>query len=333
MDPVPPSPGQPHQTPGSVPPGPDAPTAPPGPSAPAWGTPAPPPATPIGPPPGPGQPVAPPVPVAPTWGTPTPGGPGGPGVPVGPGPAPQPAVVPLAPKRGRGVVIVGALAAAAGVVAIKVISGLVVGSVVGTALGSFLGGPYQKLPSDVRSGFESRVKTAVGGQLEGMSDSAASARLSSLVQHGLVRLDDQHLVRHLTIQTQALDRADTPSCAGFARASIGGKAPSDAVVRGLMGALETPALQEFMEINIEGLEAEARGSPGAETVTDDQVNPVFDKIFATFPDQDATAIQGLVNGTTTTDEAACHAVRTLYDSALTMAPADLAILARFDVQP
>jgi hypothetical protein len=231
------------------------------------------------------------------------------------------------------VAVVGALAVVIGVVAIKVIAGLVVGSVVGTAFGSFFGGPYQKLPSDVRSGFESRIKTAVGSQLDGLSESATSDRLSSLVQHGLVRLDDQHLVRHLTIQTHALDLADTKSCAGFARASVGGKAPTEDVVRGLMGALETPALQEFMEINIEGLEAEARGSPGAETVTDDQVNPVFDKIFATFPDDDSTAIQGLVNGTTTTDEAACHAVRTLYDSALTLAPADQAILARFDIQP
>lgn len=242
---------------------------------------------------------------------------------------------PAAPprKRGRLGLVLGALAAGVGIVAFKVVSGLLVGSVVGSALGSFFGGPYQRLPSEVRSQFEQRVKTAVGSQLEGMSEASAADRVRSLVQHGLVRLDDATLVRHLTLQTQALDRGDAASCAGFARASIGGKPASPDIARGLMAALDDRSLQEYLDINVQGLEAEARAAPAARTVTEAQAQTLFETLAGRLGEQDIATIQALSAGTTTTDEAACHAVRSLYDTALTMSPADVALLARYDIQP
>jgi hypothetical protein len=177
------------------------------------------------------------------------------------------------------------------------------------------------------------VKTAVGNQLDGMSDAAAADRLLFLVQHGLTRLDDPPLVRHLTLQTQALDRGGTATCAGFARAAIGGKTPSSDVARGLIGGLDDKSLQEFMDINIQGLEAEARNAPATRIVSDADVEALFTRLAGQLPEQDVTAIQALANGTTTTDDAACHAVRSLYDTALTMEPKDVALLARYDIQP
>jgi hypothetical protein len=258
--------------------------------------------------------------------------------PPPPGPPPGPvagAMPPAAPprKRNRLGLVLRALGAGAGIIAIKVISGLVVGSVVGSALGSFFGGPYQRLPSEVRSQFEQRVKTAVGSQLDGMSEASAVERVRTLVQRGLVRLDDATLVRHLTLQTQALDRGDAASCAGFARASIGGKPASADVSRGLMAALDDRSLQEFLDINVKGLEAEARAAPPARTVTDTQAQAIFETLAGRLTEQDIVAIQALTAGTTTTDDAACHAVRSLYDTALTMSPTEVAVLARYDIQP
>lgn len=242
---------------------------------------------------------------------------------------------PAAPprKRGRLGLVLAALAAGAGIIAVKIVSGLLVGSVVGSALGNFFGGPYQRLPSEVRSQFEQRVETALGNQLDGMSDTAAADRLRSLVQHGLVRLDDAALVRHLTLQTQALDSGNTATCAGFARASIGGKAASADISRGLMEALDTRSLQEFLDINIKGLEAEARGAPAARTVSEAQAQTMFETLANRLSEQDIGSIQTMSAGTTTTDEAACHAVRSLYDTALTMSPSDVVLLARYDIQP
>jgi hypothetical protein len=283
---------------------------------------------PVGPPPGPGS-----VPGA-TWGSAAGPAWSSPAVPPPPGPEAGP-MPPAAPprKRGRLGLLLAALGAGAGIIAVKVVSGLLVGSVVGSALGAFFGGPYQRLPSEVRNQFEQRVKTAVGSQLDGMSQATAADRLRTLVQRGLVRLDDATLVRHLTLQTQALDHGDSASCAGFARASIGGKPASADVSRGLMAALDDRSLQEFLDINIMGLEAEARAAPAARTVTDAQAQALFETLAGRLVEQDIVAIQALVAGTTTTDESACHAVRSLYDTALTMTPADVAVLARYDIQP
>jgi hypothetical protein len=245
------------------------------------------------------------------------------------------AVPPAAPPRNRGRLglVLAAVAGGAGIVAVKILSGLVVGSVVGSALGSFFGGPYQRLPPDVRTQFEQRIKNGLGNQLDGLSEAAAADRVRSLVQRGLVRLDDAVLVRYMTMQVQALDRGETATCAAFARASVGGKVPSADVSRGLLGTLDDRALQEFMEINVRGLEAEARAAPAARTVSEDQADALFERLGARLASEDVDTIQALGAGTTVTDEAACHAIRNLYDTALTMAPEDVAIFARYDVQP
>jgi hypothetical protein len=218
-------------------------------------------------------------------------------------------------------------------VAVKILSGLVVGSVVGSALGSFFGGPYQRLPPDVRTQFEQRIKTGLGNQLDGLSEAAAADRVRSLVQRGIIRLDDALLVRYMTVQVQALDRSETATCAAFARASVGGKVPSAEVSRGLLGTLDDRSLQEFMEINVRALEAETRAAPAARTVSEDQADGMFERLGTRLSSQDVDTIQALGASTTVTDEAACRSVRNLYDTALTMDAADVALFARYDVQP
>ena len=299
---------------------PTTPRAPDGPPAPA--------------PPGPGS--AGPAGAAPGSGWSTPSGPSwsAPAAPPPPGPE-SGAVPPAAPPRNRGRLglVLAALAGGAGIVAVKILSGLVVGSVVGSALGSFFGGPYQRLPPDVRTQFEQRIKAGLGNQLDGLSETAAVDRVRSLVQRGIVRLDDPLLVRYMTVQVQALDHSETATCAAFARASVGGKVPSAEISRGLLGKLDDRSLQEFMEINVRALEAEARAAPAARTISEDQADAMFERLAPRLSSQDVDTIQALGAGTTVTDEAACSAVRNLYDTALTMDPADVALFARYDVQP
>jgi hypothetical protein len=244
-------------------------------------------------------------------------------------------VPPAAPprKRGRMGLVLAALAAGAGFVAIKVVSGLLVGGVVGSALGSFFGGPYERLPPDVRNQYEQRIKAALGTRLDGLSEAAVTDRVRSLVQHGLVRLDDAVLVRYMTVQVQALDRGDLATCGAFARASAGGTAPSAEVSRGLLKSLDDRSLQDFMEINIQALEAEARAAPPARTVTEAQAEVLFQALGQRLSQQDLDTIDALAAGTTVTDDTACKAIRGLYDTALTMSPAEVALFARYDVQP
>src|SRR5438045_2769454 len=185
-------------------------------------------------------------------------------------------------RFGRLAWLIGIGAAVVGTLGFKILFGVVAGTVATTAFGAAFVGPWQHLPADVRSSYEARLQTAVGDQTKGMSQSQVADRVETMVQHGLARLDDQTLVRHLTLEVAGLDKTDVKTCAAFGRASISGQAQSADVAQKLIGALDPLAYQEFVGINIAGIEAEARQAPPAQP-SDPSASAILRRLVDTFP--------------------------------------------------
>ena len=119
-------------------------------------------------------------------------------------------------KKGRfGLVgaFIAVAAAAIGAIFVKFILPLVLVGAVGQVFDSAFGGPYNRLPSDIRSGFDKRLEAAVGNTLDGQSDAAKGDRILTLVKSGLSRLDDGLINTNFQLTTKAIGAVDVPSCA------------------------------------------------------------------------------------------------------------------------
>lgn len=248
-------------------------------------------------------------------------------------PAAAGATPPARPRnRTRWGLVVGG-ATALGALAVKVLIGFLAVSVAGQALGALFGGPYDRLPSDVRSGFELRLDSALGSQLNGLSDADRTARVQALIDDGLPRLDDATLVARFGLLGQAIDQTDVATCAAFARADFGGTQASDEVSTKLVSGLDDPSLQRWVEINIEAIEAAARGAPPAHVITADDANAQLTTLVDGLSAADQATSSSLTSGGTVTDADACAVERSLDQGTLALAPADLAVMARLVVSP
>lgn len=235
-------------------------------------------------------------------------------------------------KSKRAGLVVGVVAAL-GVLAVKFVLPLVLVSVAGQALEAVFGGPYARLPSDVRDGFERRIEAAVGDQLEGLSDEEQSTQVQALIKAGLPRLDDATLETRYRIAGRAFDRADTATCAILARAVFTGTEPSDNSNTKVIGALDDTDLRRWFEISVQAMEAEARGAPAATTVTDAAVEPLWEGVGSALSATDLAALVSIGNGETVDDASACSALRELYRATLGLPPAQVTLFARYDVSP
>lgn len=251
------------------------------------------------------------------------------GSPLGDGPAAAPA-----PRRPKAVVLgaVGLVAALAATIAIKVLPFFAAG-VVATALSGAFGGPWDRLPADVRNGYEQRLEAAVGNRFDGLSDAETGKRVEKLIFDGMLRLGDERLVRHLELQIDALHRTGDATCASFGRQSFGGVAIADATSDALISSLETNGLVEWIGINVEAIEAETRGSPDKITVAESEVNRVFEAIVGGMTETELATISAINSGGTATDADVCAAIRSLYDKTQVLEPTLEAIMARYDIQP
>jgi hypothetical protein len=239
------------------------------------------------------------------------------------------------PRRrfGRVVWLAGIGAAVVASLGIKVLVGLLAGSVATTAFGAFFGGPWDHLPSDVRSDYEARLQAAVGDQIKGLPEAQAADRIQAMVRQGLTRVDSQALVRHLTLEVAALDATDVATCAAFGRASISGQTQKADVGQRLVSALDAESYQEYVGINIAGVEAEARQSPPVRPV-DPSGDAILGRLLAGLPSAQLATLQAMATSSAaTSDAAACAVIRSVYDAVVRLSPADLAIVARVDVGP
>jgi hypothetical protein len=250
--------------------------------------------------------------------------------------SPMPPAVQLPKKRGRfGLVgtFVAVAAAAIGAIVVKFVLPLLLVGAVGQVLGSAFGGPYGRLPSDVRSGFDNRLEAAVGSSMDGESDSDKSDHILTLVKSGLSRLDDGLITTNFQLTSKALGAVDVPSCAAISRAIISGAQPPEDATNAMINTLSDSDLKEWFEIRVSALEAESRNSPAQVAVTDDQVNPLYTKLFALMQPEDITVIGQLGQGGTVEDAPLCTAIRDLYSSVGSLSPSDALLFARYDVSP
>ena len=252
-------------------------------------------------------------------------------VPAGPAAA----TVPLPPRRSRrrGVGVVLAVVAVVGAIGGKVVLGILTATVVGSIFSSAFGGPWDRLPSDVRDSLGQRLQAALGDRLRGLSDADASGRVASMLAGGLPRLDDATLVDRFTIATTALKTVDVATCAAFVRDGVAGTTPPVAIAEKVVDALDTATLERWFEINVEAIEADARGAPPARAVSPDASSKMFADVLGLVPAADQATLRALIGGTPTPDAATCTAATDLYSTAIIIGGQDLDTIALYDVTP
>lgn len=228
-----------------------------------------------------------------------------------------------------GVVIAGVL----GFAVWKFVLPLVLVGVAGQVFGAAFGGPYNRLPGDVRQGFEQRFEAAVGEEFKSQTEAEQEARVVALVTGGLPRLDDAHIDTNYRLTVKGMQAVDAASCANIATAFFAGTEPPDEAFTALVGTLSDAELQQWFEIRLLAIEAESRGAPPAVLVGDEAVNPLFDKLFVAMNETDRDTFVQLSNGATVDDAKLCAAMRGIYGASLTLAPSEVVLFARYDISP
>jgi hypothetical protein len=243
---------------------------------------------------------------------------------------------PQPPKRRPKALLLGAVALAAALVGSiggKILIGFLAVNVAGAAISAVFGGPWERLPGDVRAGYEQRLKTAVGDRLDGLSEEASTGQFRTWLNSGYLRLDDERLIRHLELEIEALGRAEEPVCAAFGRQSMTGTEIDDETATKLIGSLEQAELAEWIGLNVDAVEAEMRGAPPPSSVTDAEVSPVIQILIGGLDQQQIETFAAIDAGQSAADAEVCSAIRALYQNALFLDPPSKAIMARLDVQP
>lgn len=263
---------------------------------------------------------------APAWTDPA-GGMGLPGAQPG-------LAAPVAPKRrSRGPLLaVLAVAAGLGAFAIKVLPSVLIGVVASGVLDGVFGGPFQRLPADQRQSLNARVEAAVGSSLDGLPPAERTARMEALIADGMVRLDDAHLIEHLTLYTAMLDRVDLATCAAFARVATMTLAERTPLVLKGLAVLDTNQVGRWFELNVAAVEAASKGAP-KRAATEAAISTAYDELFGLLSDADLQILSSAASGGTVGDTDACEANRHIYDSAPRLSPPSLATLALVDVTP
>jgi hypothetical protein len=230
-------------------------------------------------------------------------------------------------------VFIAVVAAAAGAIFIKFILPLVLVGVAGEVLDTAFGGPYTRLPGDVRAGFEERLKTALGDSLNDKSDAEQTAAILAQVKAGLSRLDDGLVDTNFRLTSKAIGAVDVANCAAVSRAIVGGAEPPGAAATAMIDTLTDAELKQWFEIRVSAIEAEVRGSPAQVVIGDEAVSPLYDKLFLVMDAGNIETIGQIATGQTVEDEPLCTAVRDLYVSVLTLSAEDVVLFARYDVSP
>ena len=236
-------------------------------------------------------------------------------------------------SAGRLAAVVAVGGAAIGAILVKFVLPLVLVGAVGQVFDSAFGGPYGRLPGDVRSGFEKRLDTAFGKTLDGQTDSAKTSRVQSAVKSGLSRLDDGSITTNFQLTTKAINAVDVPSCAAVSRAIVSGAEPPEAATNAMINTLSDSDLRQWFEIRIAAVEADLRNSPPQIAITDAQVDPLYQKLFTIMQANNITVIGKLAQGGTVEDAELCTAIRDLYTSVQGLSADEALLFARYDVSP
>jgi len=215
----------------------------------------------------------------------------------------------------------------------KFVVPLVLVGVAGQVFGSAFGGPYNRLPSDVRAGFEQRFEAAVGADFDEQTDAEQEARITALVKGGMPRLPDGLIDTNFRLSVKGMQTVNQAACTAIARSFFTGGEPPDDAATALIDTLSDAELQQWFEIRVQAVEAESRGSPPAVLISDAAVDPLYEKVFLAMHQEDVDTFIQMANGTTVEDAKLCAAARGLYGSVLTLSPGEVLTFARYDVTP
>ena len=211
--------------------------------------------------------------------------------------------------------------------------GLLAASVVSTAVSGAFGGGWERLPQDAQDRLEARLEAAFGDSLEGLSDDAATERVTVILEAGLPRLDDDTLIERYRLFVSAIDAVDDGPCAAGARQLILDGRLDPEIGTKVIEALDTASLSRWMEISVEGIEAEVRGSPAGRSVPDSSADALLDRILADMAPADLETIFSMSSGATVGNPQACSLFRALYHAGDGLKGTDLADFALMDDTP
>ncbi len=250
---------------------------------------------------------------------------------------PMPPVPPPAPKKRSPVALIGLFLAVAGAalgaIFVKFVLPLILVGAAGQVFDAAFGGPYMRLPADVRAGFEQRIEAVVGNRFDGQSDAEQTAGILTLVKAGLPRLDDGLVTTNFQLTGKALGAVDVASCAAVSRAFVNGSEPPNDPITTMIGTLTDAELQQWFEIRVRAIEYEIAGTPDAIDISDEEVAPLYDQIFEIMDPAHIQTIGSLAGGQTVEDEPLCEAIRGLYSSVLLLPAEDVTLFSRYDVSP
>ena len=239
---------------------------------------------------------------------------------------------PARPKRRLLATLGGILAVLIGLGA-KVLVGVAVVGVGGQVLSSVFGGPFDRLPQATRDGFEQRLNSAIGPDASKLSETEYADRYSALVADGESRLGDPPLIAEVTYLTKMYDKADVATCATAARSEFSSTGSSFELNDKMWETLTQAELTSHIETQIAAIEAAAAKAPAQRTVSSDQADAAISRIFNVLTTEQKAILSDLTDSKTRTDEEACATARVFHDAEAALAPADLALLARYIASP
>ena len=203
------------------------------------------------------------------------------------------------------------------------------------------GAAFDRLPSEVSSGFDTRLHVVLDPRLGASPTfSDAEALYQAMLLRGYGRLDDARLVEMLRLRAAALERADVASCAAFGRLDRDAFNTSDAGSR-LDLTLDEEEYKRYFAIQVDAVEAEAAAEGpggsltpgGAGAVAETVMSAIFRRVFEGLEPADAQVAYPVLTGSDNTDASVCRAWRAIYRGVLELDPAALATYARGDIVP
>lgn len=197
------------------------------------------------------------------------------------------------------------------------------GAATGTWLATWFGAPFLRLPADQREQLERRFDAAVGDTLDLLSADARLARVQALSASGYTRLDGRTLVEYLRLYAAAFEATDIATCAETALAGEYGTGPSLGVDAAL-ASLDTSSYGRWMEIQVEAIEAELKGSVPRPSVAQEDLSRIDDEVLRKLSAAEITALwPNDPSAPLPPNAAACAAYRHYLGGVLEIAPVDL----------
>lgn len=198
-------------------------------------------------------------------------------------------------------------------------------------LGSAFGATYQTLPADQRQALDARF-AAVAGSLRGSSGADLRAKVQTLVDGGMPRLDDSTLAEHQRLWAAAFSSTDSPTCAAVARAALTGK-PYPPELDRMLGSLGPTGYGRWLEILVTAMEAQVHDTPAARAVDADTSDAMFARLFGDMAPVDVATMSAEQDGIAQPDDAVCAAQRNFLAAVLRLVPADLVTYEIWSVAP